>query len=986
MQFITGPDQANSVDKGFSWVCSQACRLSAAPLSAFHRLALTGMPKWYYQHHRLGMETLRQALPSSELVRSEPEEATLDIDEAPFQRAVRAACQSLSDVSCPDSWSQHCTFIDHLRLAAELYLERSGYVAHDELNTFEALIEARFLGHEVQNYYAKLLCLFRNRGFPHLHSSLHVFQDEAAQRELPLTDRLALLYVAIDAADATLKGPDGYRYYNSARGAFNYDFDPHRDGSNIPSVLFHIPSKNAQEELKKVACIRLGTPTRQVDGHLPNSSTAEIIPEFRAFLELYRSQGKSHLYVNLQNSQMRSLHSDESKRCEAIAGLEEAYPDNFIYVGLSKDSNFYWQRGEYKEGVHFKVLQDLIMGQLKNADSDAPIISTLQQSPIIEGRVSSLLEQSWQDACGGTSVLDPRSYARFLKALPSAFLKGLYQLVEEHEESLGLLIIPKAPNEAPLSFKQLQASLLAALQDAKTLSPQLYSEELKTFAEQELARIEREELIDTEELGLRQVQQIHRTFFTALSQELQRSDEALMGCLIFDPSKPLLASPTGVLREGDLATDLFIGNFLHVLMDCPDSGYVLPPWAKTPEMRAAVQKLLCDIWTDAFAGQACLSPEERHIFIELAYTRIIRFFIQVSGCDSFNASCKDCIDRGASTLALLMGYDMLIHGLWSDQAAQDHLMMVALVPALLVRQRPINAHRLESAMSALEWISRNEEVSRALRQREAQAALAAIQIPTPPAQELGISPREARTFAEYWDSLAQAPLFYTPEPLPDLAHTLLADPNLDLRLEIPTEGDESRPIYAHFAEGIRNKIISINGTLFDGSHERDPVALAIEELEESGVKAEEALRLCKLGSERVQEPLNEILSENLGNPFLQIRPRLAQIKGHAPFNIDIHASAIAQELRFTAVYQLECTHPQAEAPGRLNLNSSALVLAQIDIKLDKLTKTKATFRSLDALEAVKCMEGFGNGNTETIDLCWELMAGSSECLDTSIET
>lgn len=118
-----------------------------------------------------------------------------------------------------------------------------------------------------------------------------------------------------------------------AQGHFNINFDPHIKG-NIPYVIATL-----NVDGKEIKLIRTGTPT--IEGYL---NDAEIISEFKGYLESLLKQGKNHLYISLQNDQPKMPGTgDESGRNRAIKKLQKEYK-NFFVVILSQDSRFYKQQ------------------------------------------------------------------------------------------------------------------------------------------------------------------------------------------------------------------------------------------------------------------------------------------------------------------------------------------------------------------------------------------------------------------------------------------------------------------------------------------------------------------------------------------------------------------------------------------------------------------------------------------------------------------
>lgn len=111
--------------------------------------------------------------------------------------------------------------------------------------------------------------------------------------------------------------------------------DAHLFG-DVPTVLYHYPLAG-----RNIKIIR--TPTIVEDIHSNKKGdphSAQAVKEFEGFLDSYRKQNKTHLYVNLMQ---REGHGSEQIRSRAVEGLVAKYPDNFRVISLAVNSNFHRQ-------------------------------------------------------------------------------------------------------------------------------------------------------------------------------------------------------------------------------------------------------------------------------------------------------------------------------------------------------------------------------------------------------------------------------------------------------------------------------------------------------------------------------------------------------------------------------------------------------------------------------------------------------------------
>ncbi len=143
----------------------------------------------------------------------------------------------------------------------------------------------------------------------------------------------------------------------------------------------------------------------------------------------------------------------------------------------------------------------------------------------------------------------------------------------------------------------------------------------------------------------------------------------------------------------------FIDTFM-ARIDEGNSGFLIPERFARNDLKAR----LVDIHLQLFSGKAMLSREERQDFIEVAYTMLIDHFVAETSADYYNASCKDCIDRGGGANALMF-YVMTLResGALTPQAFKQRIDAfggMIFADALWARKRAIRHERLDRAVSA----------------------------------------------------------------------------------------------------------------------------------------------------------------------------------------------------------------------------------------------------------------------------------------------
>ncbi|MBI3508444.1 MAG: hypothetical protein HY069_02250 [Chlamydiia bacterium] len=153
----------------------------------------------------------------------------------------------------------------------------------------------------------------------------------------------------------------------------------------------------------------------------------------------------------------------------------------------------------------------------------------------------------------------------------------------------------------------------------------------------------------------------------------------------------------GIYLENDSTLD-FIQAFQKQLSHPEESGFFLPQFAAGLDWK----KFLHAIHRAYFHEKTELSRENRQDFIEIAYQWIIVKAVQEFRADMVSFTCKDAIDTGSAESALFFGFLQLLSGDFSSKETQDHLRYLFYAPALFIRERAIDAERLNRSLSCLE--------------------------------------------------------------------------------------------------------------------------------------------------------------------------------------------------------------------------------------------------------------------------------------------
>lgn len=169
------------------------------------------------------------------------------------------------------------------------------------------------------------------------------------------------VYRRLGAVPYSAKAPLFNQWANSARGQWNRDFDPYRQGN--PTHHFW----NLQVGDRVVKMLGMGTPT-----HEDSNSVAHLNQEFVALMKSYKADGKRHLYVNNQNLIPKTgwlayfINGDETARSDLILDLQdqEEVKGAYFAIALSKNSKFYWQKGEWADAKEASTFRDSLFYQV----------------------------------------------------------------------------------------------------------------------------------------------------------------------------------------------------------------------------------------------------------------------------------------------------------------------------------------------------------------------------------------------------------------------------------------------------------------------------------------------------------------------------------------------------------------------------------------------------------------------------------------------
>lgn len=148
----------------------------------------------------------------------------------------------------------------------------------------------------------------------------------------------------------------------------------------------------------------------------------------------------------------------------------------------------------------------------------------------------------------------------------------------------------------------------------------------------------------------------------------------------------------------------FIEAFREQLKGKKESGYFFPVSLEKGELDQFINKSLPLIHKYFFHNKNSLTRRNREDFIEIFYQFFILKCIDMVEPTSVSFSCKDAIDIGSAASGAFYGLLRLLNGDFKEKEHQEFLRWLLYTPALFVRERAIDAERLNRTISLLECV------------------------------------------------------------------------------------------------------------------------------------------------------------------------------------------------------------------------------------------------------------------------------------------
>lgn len=139
----------------------------------------------------------------------------------------------------------------------------------------------------------------------------------------------------------------------------------------------------------------------------------------------------------------------------------------------------------------------------------------------------------------------------------------------------------------------------------------------------------------------------------------------------------------------------FICVFDRMLRGKLNSGYYHLPkkWVEDESFCKGLRSVIEDVHHLYFESKEELSPQERHLFIDICYTHLIVFFLKYMPISSMNITCRDGIDRAGCEQTKLLYYLQLSQGVENQLESKKQRQFVQHIPVYLAKSRPIIEER-----------------------------------------------------------------------------------------------------------------------------------------------------------------------------------------------------------------------------------------------------------------------------------------------------
>ncbi|MCB1134750.1 MAG: hypothetical protein KDK78_00665, partial [Chlamydiia bacterium] len=627
------------------------------------------------------------------------------------------------------------------------------------------------------------------------------------------------------------------------------------------------------------------------------------------------------------------------------------------------------------------LFASLYIERLLEAQSGNFYLSPSLRTPEMKNWLLKVLVNSGKRLLGQKAVYDASERRKVAEEFHQHLARRMVEFQSAIANPAALFILPSEDEVHALASHATHSDLeWAAHCSQKVLA---YAPDLQQWAS-EMLLTELQSASDAEESPYEHRKIALKSLLKAASERL-REEGASKGCIVLSAFDPAIAEDSG-LFEDKCRSRLFIQTFLHQCFEAKKSGFHFPKRLRTPKFRADVKRIMDEVWADVFCQSTHLSVGEKKDFIEIVYVRLMRHIIEVLEPDSYNASCKDCIDRGAGANSLFFWFQRYLEGLDDSKEAQDDLIVMTLAPALLVRQRHIYHHRLARMTDAMKRLQGSGVRERILA-RLAHSKIRGIEIQRQKGQGLRSKCTEANSFVEYRKAISADATFDRSKRWSKLVQEILADEQMQEKTHMlrGADGEPQKLIPGQFARDVPRQLITINGQSFndvpgiEGKIQAAYAALCTA----AGHNEMKIDTLARVGTQSIVNALFERLNSRFTNTNIHIQLRQASEDLPQPSIVNYVVSESQAQLHAQTLYKIDCVDPEsadaAKIAGRAFI--PIYLRGELSIDLDRPTHTSYRY-SLVSDEQLKELKkaGLVAGASDDLEEDWVMTKSEDKAL------
>lgn len=213
---------------------------------------------------------------------------------------------------------------------------------------------------------------------------------------------------------------------NSPHGNYPGLYDPFLLG-NYPYSNYYLQT-NSGKRVSVIRCSNIASDRQGESGKL-----FPVGEQFKMFLDAYQREGKKHLYVNMM---IRNLPgANESARSQAIEDLEDEYLGTYNVICIDRNSDLYFQKGQYAAQDNASEFMGALKGHLFN-DHFYYWSKELNRDEW-QGEVFAIIDGIHQKYFGSKEVLSLEERKAFIELVYSKIIDALIGKLEPNSTNFS---------------------------------------------------------------------------------------------------------------------------------------------------------------------------------------------------------------------------------------------------------------------------------------------------------------------------------------------------------------------------------------------------------------------------------------------------------------------------------------------------------------------------------------------------------------------